>query len=529
MKKRIFAALLALAMIFVLASCGTRKDNDKDITAFVGTAIFEESMDPVKGAMTWGYDFVCNPLIKVNTDSEYVPDLATDWTISPNGLNYTFHLRKGVTFSDGSPFTSEDVAFTYNTIKERQAENQNVDLTRLQSVRTPDDYTVQFVLSEPYSPFLDTTAQVQIVPNETYNSKTFDRTPIGTGAWKVVEYDPNQQIILEANKNCFNGAPKLNRVTLVYMEEEAAFAAAKSGQLDVVMVSPNYATQKVRGMKMQSFETMDVRNISLPVHPRQTVKDKDGKSVVVGNNVTSDKAVREALSIGVNRKQIIQDAFNGVGVPAVNFTDNLTWASTNNFKDNQVSEAKKILDDAGWKVGSDGYRVKNGQKCEFDVYGASNDPDRYSLAAALAENARKLGIKINAKTASWDEISGSLKNAEGVVWGWGQYNPNVLVSLFQTTSYPDTPAFNNVVGYSNPKVDRLINQALAATSKKSADAIWKQVQDVANKDYPYLYLVNIRHCYFVNKNLNIPMDTQIPHPHGHGSPIICNMQDWSMK
>lgn len=529
MRKRIFAVLLALTMLFVLASCGSKKNEDGAVTAYVGTTIFEESMDPIKGAMSYGYDFVCNALIKVNTKSEYVPDLATDWSISPDALMYTFHLRKGVKFSDGSPFTSEDVAFTYRTAKKNQAKNENVDLSRLKEVRTPDDYTVEFVLSEPYSPFLDTTAQLQIVPSDSYDAKKFDRMPIGTGAWKVVEYDPNQQIILEANKNCFSGAPKLNRVTLVYMEQEAAFAAAKSGQLDIVMVSPNYAKQKVKGMQLESFETMDVRNISLPMHPKKTVKGPDGKDMVVGNNVTCDKAVREALSIGIDRKQIIQDAFNGVGVPAVNFTDNLTWASTNNFKDNRPDEAKKLLDNAGWKVGSNGYRSKDGQPCEFDIYAASNDPDRYSLAAALAENAKKLGIKINPKTASWDQIKGSLKNSAGVVWGWGQYNPNVLVSLFQSTPYPNTTEYNNVVGFCSPRVDSLIQQALDATSKKAADAKWKEVQDVANAEYPYLYLVNICHCYFVNKNLDISMKTQIPHPHGHGSPIICNMQDWSMK
>ena len=86
-----------------------------------------------------------------------------------------------------------------------------------------------------------------------------------------------------------------------------------------------------------------------------------------------------------------------------------------------------------------------------------------------------------------------------------------------------------MVAYQNPQVDALIDKALAETSQEAAVNDWKEVQDLANADFPYLYIVNIEHCYFINDNLDISVDTQIPHPHGHGSPIICNMKDWTLK
>ena len=151
------------ACIFVLCitliGCGERKqssDTKTDVTAFVGTNIFEGSLDPVKGAMSYGYSFTNNALLKVDLNSEYIGDLATDWEISEDSLTYTFHLRKGVKFSDGSDFTADDVVFTYETVHNNQANNENVDLTRLASVTALDDYTVEFRLSEPYSPFFDT-------------------------------------------------------------------------------------------------------------------------------------------------------------------------------------------------------------------------------------------------------------------------------------------------------------------------------------------------------------------------------------
>jgi peptide/nickel transport system substrate-binding protein len=183
-----------------------------------------------------------------------------------------------------------------------------------------------------------------------------------------------------------------------------------------------------------------------------------------------------------------------------------------------------MLETAGWiDTDGDGFREKDGVVCEFDI----NAPeDRYSLAVALAEDAKQLGIKINAHAADWDKIMSEMGFA-GVVWGWGQYSPTVIRSLFDSRAVPG--GFDNVIGYKNPDVDALIDKALAETSREAAIEDWKSAQKEADADYPYLYLVNIEHCYFVSDRLDISVDTQIPHPHGHGSPVICNMKDWTVK
>lgn len=528
------AAVLLAGLIFALPGCGRtasgqgETSGDSDVRAYVGTTIFEESLDPVKGAMSYGYPFVNEPLIQVNSDSEYTGALAGKWEISEDALTYTFYLKEGILFSDGSKFTAEDVVFTYETVKENQANNEKVDLTRLAEVSAVDEYTVKFRLSEAYSPFLDTAAMLQIVPSDSYESTSFDTQPIGTGAYKVLQYDANQQIILGINDNYHGEKPQIEKITLVCMESDAAFAAAKSGELDIAMVGANYAGEEIDGMTAQKFETMDVRNISLPVGRERTVKDSDGNAVRAGNNVTSDKAVRQALSIGIERQKIIENAFNGIGVPAVNFTGNLLWASTESYEDGQVKEAEEILKDAGWiDSDGDGIREKDGLKCSFDVYAPADDEERYNLAAALSESAGELGIDIQVKTATWEEI-GTLQYTAGIVWGWGQYSPTVLNSLFRSDLYL-SGGYNNPVGYENSEADREIEKALSANSQEKAVEAWKEAQRIANEDYPYLYLANIEHCYFIRDNLDISMETQIPHPHGHGSPIICNMKDWKWK
>lgn len=525
-------ALLCLGAV-VLTGCGGSSSGSgsgtdgEGISIYVGETIFDSSLDPVKGAFSYGYPVINNALTKVTPESTYAGDLALDWEVSSDALTYIFHLREGVTFHDGSDFTAEDVVFTYNTVKENQGGNDSVDLSRMASVEATDDHTVVFTLTEPYSSFLDQTACLGIVPSDGYDSRTFDTMPIGTGPWKVIQYDTAQKMILGANEDYYGGAPSIEQVTILDMEEDAAIASARSGELDLAMVSPNYINEEIDGMHIENLETMDVRQISLPVTPQESYRTESGDTVTVGNDVTSDRAVREALSIGIDRQTIIDNALNGIGKPAEGFTDNLEWGNTASYEDNRKDEARALLEAAGWEEGKDDIYEKDGLRCEFTVYAPSGDTARYQLAQAVAEEAEKIGIKIDVDQATWDELDTEAFTS-GVVWGWGQYDPVVLRNLFYSGAFTGTGTANTV-RYSNAEADRLIEAALDANSREASVEAWKQVQSVTANDYAYLYIVNIEHSYFVSDDLDISVDTQIPHPHGHGAPVINNMNQWTLK
>lgn len=535
MKKRILTCLLATCVVGTLSACGSTtetqtatNDDNESINVYIGGTIFDESMDPLKGFMSYGYAFVNEALIQVNPDSKYVEDLATSWSVSSDALTYTFQLREGVKFSDGSAFTAEDVVFTYEQVMANQANNENVDLTRLASVEADGDYTVKFILSEPYSPFLDTTAMLQIVPSDAYDSAKFDTMPIGTGAYKVVQYDANQQIIVQINENYWGKTPDIEQVNIISMDQDTAFSNAVSGQMDVVMVSSTYINEKIDGMNLKKLETMDVRNVSLPTLEEQEMSDSRGDTYRVGNKVTSDKAVRQALAIGIDRQQMINNAFNGEGKPAVNFTDNLPWASTDDYEDKRTDEAITILEAAGWvDSDGDGIREKGDLVCSFDLIAPGNDEDRYKLASALSENAKELGIDIHVRNESWD-VAVDEENMTPIVWGWGQFSPTVIYNTYDSEMFLEAQ-YANVTGFTNKECDAAIEKAFAATSQDEANAAWKEAQAIGDAEYPYLYLVNIEHSYFVNDKLDISVATQIPHPHGHGSPIICNLKDWVLN
>ena len=533
--RKIAGVLCCLLIVGVTACKGNEEreevskadDTNNSLVCYVGHGFWEGSLDPMKGAFSYGWSFINNALLKVQPEGSYVGDLAESWSISEDALVYTFVLKEGIRFQDGSEFTAEDVVFTYETVKKNQGENEKVDLSKMVSVEAEDSRTVRITLSEPYSPFLDMTAQLGIVPSDGYDSVVFDEMPIGTGAWEMVQYDAGQQLIVKANEDYFDGAPNISRVTFVDMDNEAAFSNAQSGQLDIIMVQPNYAGETIEGMHMEKLATMDVRNVSLPCRALQQMTAPDGTSVKAGNDVTSDLEVREALNIGIDREQIIENAFNGVGVPAYGFTDNLEWGNAPEMKDGQIEKAKKILEEAGWTdEDGDGIREKDGLRCAFEVYTPSDEQDRYRLAAALAVEAEKLGIKITVKQTTWDEITAASYQA-GVVWGFGQFNPIVLHQLFASETFL-TAQYANTPGYENAETDALIQEALDAPGHDEAVEKWKKVQEVYAGEVPYLYLVNIEHCYFISDRVYISKETQVPHPHGHGIPIICNMKDWKL-
>ena len=189
------------------------------------------------------------------------------------------------------------------------------------------------------------------------------------------------------------------------MEPDTAIANARSGQLDLVMVEPGYTDEEVEGMRAVNLETMDVRQISLPVTEEARYTTEKGETVTAGNNVTSDEAVREALDTGIDRQQIIDDALNGVGTPAEGFTENLQWGNPAKFEDGRKDEARALLEAADWTEGEDGIYVKDGERCAFTLISPSGDTGRYQLAEAFAAEAKLLGIEIKVEQMTWAEIN----------------------------------------------------------------------------------------------------------------------------
>ena len=195
------------------------------------------------------------------------------------------------------------------------------------------------------------------------------------------------------------------------------------GQIDIAEIPSSYVNQTVDGMKIVSLDSIDARGISFPMNPNTGKKTEKGDAI--GNNVTSDPAIRKALNIGIDRQALINGALNGQGKEEFTGVDKLPWGNKEAiFEDGNIEEAKKILADGGWKdADGDGIVEKNGLKAEFMLTYPATDQTRQALAVSLGEEAKKLGINIKVEGKSWDEIY-TLCSSTPNVWGYGSLDPN---------------------------------------------------------------------------------------------------------
>lgn len=468
------------------------------------------------------YTFFHSRLLRFDKNMQLQPDLAKKWGISDDGLTYTYELRDDVVFSDGSPLKASDVVFSYLTA--RDGGSSSLNLTKLVDAKAVDDYTVEFTLSERFSSFESITGKLCIVPEAGYDEEKYRVNPIGSGPFKLVQWDKGQQVIIEPNEKYYGTISPFKQITVLFLDGEAVLANAQSGMLDVAMVSPEYATASVAGMHLETLATIDTRGFNLPTQPESEV---DGK--VVGNNVTCDPAVRKALVIGVDRQAIIDNALNGIGTATTALITQVPWANPAcSFKDGRVDEAIKILEDAGWIAGSDGIREKDGVRAEFSITGRTDDLQRYNLAQAFAQEAEKLGIKINVTSEAWSKCKEISENVP-TCWGTGDYDP-----AGDLTGYYKTSASTNHAQYSNAAVDAHIEAAQSLTSRDEIIEEWKKVQwdgeagpESENGDHPCIWLANIDHTYFVRDGLDL--GDQLVHPHGHGWPVVCTIEEWKME
>ncbi len=285
MKRACKIVLSLLLVLAVLCGCqsgqqpdapsGGQAAEDSVVIALDTNSEPEAGFDPAYG---WGAgEHVHEPLIQSTltvTDAglNIGYDLATGYSVSDDGLTWTVTIRDDVSFTDGEPLTAEDVAFTYNTVKEASSVN---DFTMLDYAEAVDDTTVLFHMTTPFSIWPYTMAIVGIVPEHAYDSATYGANPIGSGRYLLKQWDRGQQVILEANPDYYGEAPKMKRVTILFMEEDAAFLAAQAGQVDVAYTSATYSDQAVDGYTLASYRTVDNRGFNLPAVPAGT--DANGR------------------------------------------------------------------------------------------------------------------------------------------------------------------------------------------------------------------------------------------------------------
>lgn len=483
----------------------------------------EAGFDPM---FSWGCgEHVHEPLIQstlITTDLDlgFVNDLATGHEVSADGMAWTFTLRDDVRFSDGEKLTAKDVAFTINGILE--AEAAQADLSSIKEAVASDDTTVVLHMTHPDNTILYTLAVVGIVPAHAYD-QDYGSDPIGSGRYRLEQWDKGQQVILTANPDYYGPAPKVGRVVVLFMSEDASLAAAAAGQVDVAYTSATLAGQVPAGFSLFSARTVDSRGISLPSIPAGSTKE----DYPAGNDVTSDPALRRAMNTAVDRDRMVEHVLNGHGTAAFSVGDALPWASPDMKLSTDVEGARQVLADGGWTTGADGIVAKDGVRAAFDLYYSSSDSVRQALAADFADQMRQIGIEVSPRGASWDDIYPHQYNSP-VLWGWGSNSP---VELYQLTH---SSGWGNYACYDNAEIDAHLDRARAELTVQDSYEPYRKAQwDEAAQTgvapqgaSTWVWLANIDHLYFQRDGITIAK--QKPHPHGHGWSLVNNVDQWDV-
>ena len=477
--------------------------------------------------VSWGCgEHVHEPLIQstlITTDInlEFQNDLATSYKCSEDGLTWTFTIRDDVKFTDGEPLTAHDVAFTVNGIINSSA--AEADLSMVDEAVVVDDTTVELHLNKPFNALLYTLAVMGIVPEHAYGPD-YGANPIGSGRYMLEQWDKGQQVILKANPDYYGEPVKMQRVVVVFMEEDASIAAAQAGQVDVAYTSATYYDIVPAGYELLACASVDSRGVSLPCAPAGGTKSNDGVDYAQGNDVTCDVAVRRALNYATDRNRLISNVLNGYGTPAFSVGDGLPWSSEDMVCETDAELARQILEDAGWVDSGDGIRAKDGIRCAFDLYYTAGDSARQGIAMEWANQMREIGVEVNPKGGSWDELY--LHQYEcPVEWGWGSNAPIEMYELNYSTGW------GNFSSYENATVDAHLDEALAQTHIEDSYDLWKKAQwdgeqGVAPQGAAtWVWLTNIDHLYYVRDGLQVA--EQKPHPHGHGWSLANNIDQWS--
>ncbi|MGX1195893.1 ABC transporter substrate-binding protein [Metabacillus sp. SLBN-84] len=534
--KSLWLSLLIIGSI-VLGGCS----NEKDVkpTAAKSDTSSEEMVVSMKGEPSKGFDpafdwpglgesLFQSKLVAFDKKMNLVNDLATDRKVSEDGKELTVNLRDDVLYSDGEKLTASDVVFTFDQVRKTTS---YIDLSNVKKVIAEDDYTVKFILNKPDSTFEYTLTRIAIIPEHAY-SATYAENPIGSGPYKMVEWQKGQKLIIEENPNYYGKKPNVKKVTFLFLDEDASFAGVKRGDVDIARVSMNYIGQKVPGYTQRNIETMDVVSLSLPTVKKGTY-NMDGSPI--GNDITSDKAIRRALSYGIDRKGISENVLNGGARPVYSHNPGMPWDTEENFiKDGDEKKAKKILKEGGWKdTDKDGIVEKDGLKAEFTLLYVPEKVERQAVALAIQESAQKIGIKINLDTKVWDEtIKQNLIYKNAYLFGKGADSPFEIYTNYSSDRI--TNGTTNAPSYKNEFVDEYLNKAMQSTDQDEAMAFWKKAQWDGEHgvnslgDTPYVPIAAFHHSYFIKDGVEIGDFRPVPHRGADWLPVE-NIKEWKKK
>jgi peptide/nickel transport system substrate-binding protein len=369
---------------------------------------------PMASAITI-HDLLYSALVKANAEMIFEPDVAESWEYSDDGRTITFKLRDDVVFHDGEPLTAQDVAFTYNMMAkpdynggqdafvewiEGVEDSREGTTEEIAGIKVIDDYTISFTGKEPYAPaitYLDMGILpehiLKDVPIPELDVHEFNYSPVASGPFKLTTYEPDRQVVLEANDDYFKGRPKIDKVIFRIASYEALLNAWLKQEIDAVPVAI---------ADLESVEETDFGSTYEYPSERPTYLGINNKSAKF-----SDPRVRQAVSLGLDRQEIVDVILDGRGRPISQTHPPHMWAYNNDIPvtEQDLEAAGALLDEAGWTLNADtGIREKDGEPFAIELwYVTDREAYQPDNAAMIQSQLQELGLEVSLR--AWDSPS----------------------------------------------------------------------------------------------------------------------------
>jgi peptide/nickel transport system substrate-binding protein len=415
-------------------------------------------------------------LTDYDKDGNVAPGLAQSWTISKDGLVYTFALRRDVKWQDGKPFTAADVKFTYEKILDPKSGSWlRGFFDSITQVDTPDDYTVVLRLRAPSATLLYNTWH-GILPRHVWEKEDLSKgphnaTPVGTGPFKVAQWARGDHVVLVANDGYFRGRPYLDKVILKTIPDTAVtFAALERGEVHYL---PPFGI--IGGVPYHQVKVLEAKP-HLQVSVTETTQAQH-LYLKLDKPPFDNLKVRQAVVHAINKKEIADRMTAGYGkvldsrVPPV-----IGWAHNARVKTYpyDVAEANRLLDEAGLKRGADGVRIRT------KIYATPGT--RVIMSELLREHLRAVGISAEITTSEWNTYIGTIRDRRAADGFFSIFHPTYIpdpeIIILNFWSKENKPGGRNYMGYSNPKVDRLIEQAASVVDRAERGKLLREIQEI---------------------------------------------------
>ncbi len=418
---------------------------------------------------------------------EVAPALATAWEVSEDGTEYTFSLREGVTFHDGTPFNAEAVKFNFDRMLNEDHPYHDTGpfplaffFSAVQSTEVIDDMTVKFTLDAPYAPFLSNLAYptgLMVSPAAVEASGAdFGRNPVGTGPFKFAEWRSNEAVVIEKNPDYWGEPAGTDAVVFrPITDANTRVAEMLAGGIDMMVEVPPTALSEFQGEAFRVVEQAGPHLWFLILNAKE--------------GPFADKLVRQAANYAINKEAIVNDVLEGTAdVAAGPIPPAFAWAYDESLDPYPYDpeKAKALLAEAG---------VAEGTEVVFYVTeGGSGMLDPVPMGTAIQADLNAVGLDVKIETYEWNTFLGEVNpglegKADMAEMAWMTNDPDTLPFLaLRTAAWPDA-GFNSGY-YSNPEVDALLEQARVATSQDERAELYREMQRIVHDDAPWVFVAN---------------------------------------